>query len=952
MLDSFRYRFITALAQDLREEFYNYLVRKEKPVLEVITNLLKSKEPDTVEWTLICLAHLFKILKPYVKKDFGAVFSLLLPLLESDNADYISNFAVECVAFVARDIADKEHFLRGILSKLSSRISEQPENMEQLTRSSGVLFFEIIRGVNGQFHSCAELYLRAYFELFAKLKAKQSDILYEVMSSMVSALLQHVTPVNMQIFWDITFHILAQSIDNPNSSKRVLLVMGQTLETRDGKYLSNSSKFATDLVKTIDAYEQKDECLSCAADLAAVLLLSKNVILSQVDASRVTRKVLSIPSTEIFESFVWNCVKYSQFESLILPEFLRYVDSKHFNISSLQLMAKIILYKAPLFEEVTAKTVYPIRLRSEKCLHKIESILTTVAKSDDCPTEFLLALIIYPHIVGANISTVLKHVNVRIQIHLNALKSSEEPESETVRTQNQRNIFILAILFDSQIHLRQLHKSAATIELKNTVHKLISFCSSKNYMQTLRIMDSLISFESVQTKETRNPEFNIDLFKMLHGQLSNNLTSPHQMIRKTTAHLLHQFSSQLEETSIYGVFYEIESIESTIGLYREQLLLLQRIEPNARLLSTLAKTYEPMKLDPLKYLFGFFHVNFKLLWKPISELIATYFSELTIEEFWTVFKMKLDETTSLQRETGSQATDEPKTLSDSESCLDEVFSQVCHTEERPVDLVNYRILLWRLIPSLGLLREIKNREIVTMFLDFIEHEYKRTIDRDTLTLNAHRKRKEKKSTKGRTSIDEDDLEDDDVDYGQNVPVGTQRTLSTMLQVFTNQNNPKALHREQELWNLYMELLSHRNADIQKLVLNCVAAYKHKYLQPYVDHLHDLVNDQKFKDGIMSFKLDKEDSLVQPEHRPHLMPIVMRILYSKLVTRVGGQKTSNQTRKAIIMRFLGSCHEDEVLIMLHMSFWMFESDFKEDALEMSRNVSDFLSVHLHIQYVSQ
>lgn len=994
MLISIAFRFVIALARDLRDEFYVYLTRTEKPLFETIFNLLKSKEPDQLEWTLICLAHLFKILKPYFKKDFTGVFDAIVPLLDSDSPDYVTNFAVECFAFVARDIADKDKFLTSILTKLSAKINDDETSSDGLVRGCGQLLFEVIRGVSGQFHSCAESYLHVYFELLSKVKPKQSELLYDVLSNMVGVLVQNIAPANMQTYWDACYHTL-ESLRNATkfsnvAFEKLLLLMGQTLESRDGKFLIKPNQFVSELIKVIDTCESHDDCLRCASTLVTVLLLSNNVILTQLDASRITKKVLAILSTEIFETFVWNCIKYSQFEILILPEFLRYIDSSHFGLSSLELMAKIILYKSPLCGDgitIDMKQIYPIRLRSEKCLQKIEAILTKADISETGftnPREFLLALIIYPHIVGIDVGKMLDKVNGHIENCLKALHLDDAEKQIAahnldidIQTQNKRNIFILSILMETQIQLRQQLQTNAkklkpskTINFKEIVNQLIPFstCDNYRYIHALRLLDLIVTFEANQSKEFRSAEFNVDLFKIIHSKLSDNLVSRYHSVRRITAHLFHQFATELkandDQLAIYGIFFDIESIETNIQTYREQLLLLQRIEPNAKLLQSLSKMHEPMKLDPLKYLLGFLHVNFNLLWKPITELIAAYFSQLDIEHFWSLYKAKIDETTSLQRNKQLDDIHDDLKFIDEESCLGEEYINIWHNNERPIDLVNYRILLWRNIPSLGMLREIKNREIVTTFLDFIEHEYKRTIDRDTLTLQAQRKRKTKKPHKSKSTTETENSEMPDEDDAEpildesNIPSGTQRTLTNMLQVFVNQNNPKQLHREPELWTLYMELLSHRNADVQKLALDCIAAYKHKYLQPYMAYLKELVDDAKFKAAIIGFKIDKESGLVQPEHRPQLMPVVMRILYSKMLGRVGGQKTSNQARKALIMRFLGGCHEDEILIMLHMAFWMFESEFKDDARDMClsvciyiRNNVFFFSIHFQFIFLN-
>jgi len=87
------------LAKDLREEFYPYFQR----VLDRLICLLNTQDSEQLEWTLICLAHLFKTLKPYLKRNIGVVFNAILPLLDEQHyAEHVTNFAVECFAYIAR----------------------------------------------------------------------------------------------------------------------------------------------------------------------------------------------------------------------------------------------------------------------------------------------------------------------------------------------------------------------------------------------------------------------------------------------------------------------------------------------------------------------------------------------------------------------------------------------------------------------------------------------------------------------------------------------------------------------------------------------------------------------------------------------------------------------------------------------------------------------------------
>lgn len=166
-----------SLARDLREEFYAHFQK----FFELLIKLLKTKDADQTEWTLICLAHLFKILKPFLCKEISIVINRIIPLLsENDQPDHVINFAVECFAFIVRNLKDKDSFLLTILRTVKKD--------ESCVMGCGKLFFEMVRGLNGQFHSKGEEFLTILFGAFRKIEYKKyCDILQEVINFMINS---------------------------------------------------------------------------------------------------------------------------------------------------------------------------------------------------------------------------------------------------------------------------------------------------------------------------------------------------------------------------------------------------------------------------------------------------------------------------------------------------------------------------------------------------------------------------------------------------------------------------------------------------------------------------------------------------------------------------------------------------------------------------------------------
>lgn len=939
------------MARDLREDFYPYF----EQFLTRLIKLLHTKDSELLEWALITLAYLFKILKPFLKKNLPIVFKAVFPLLNERNPEHITNFAAECFSFVVRDIKDKEKFLSLILNA----VHKHQNGIIGCSR----LLADIICGISGQFHSCAEQFLQIYFMALTKPDTFDVEILQNILSETITTIIQHVTSANFSIFWNIIYKCIEETLNETNQTKsdgieKMLTLIGIAIEARNGKYLIDSNQLINVLLKVINDKNLNENCLNCTWNLVAVVLLAKNVIVTQLDASRLCEKSTHITSSAIFESFIWNCVKFSQFDILILPKFLSYFDKNTTTRSALELLAKIVQAKSPLCangEHLSTKKLYPMRMKSIKGIEAIEKQILSAKLTDEWLTEnieqFSSAIIIFPHIIGADITKVKQKIVKLIDGFADQLNDENEMRFSN---KNKRILFILTILIETNLYLETSSnklKKSDKIPLKNIIAKLLSFASGENFnsVAALRSLDLLFTYE--HQNDTKNLEFNFQLFTNVHDHIANNLSSRYHEIRLLTAHILDQFSDLIEWTerlnSIYSIFYQIESIEPTTITYREQLLKFQKIEGDAKSLAALKKIHNKIHLDILKFAFGYLYVNFKLLWKPLIELIESHFDAIELEEFWEVFKWKLDETTQCLRENTSSDGDNNdivECFGESDSWVVEKFQFFWANNERSADLINYRVQLWQMIPSLGTLREVKNREIVGIFIDFIENEYRRSLGEDTYTYwNIQKKSIEDEDDgEANTEPTADDVEVDD--EKSTVSPGTQRTLCAILQSFSGQQNPKALYREPDLRAFYYELLSHRNSTVQKLALDCIVAYKHKYLQPYKDEIYNLIDDSKFKPAIQILTFGKETNIIQDEHRIDLMPILLRILFPKMFQRIpGAQKGANQARKALIIRFLGSCHEDEVMDMFSMSFKVFEGMIQDDAMIMCKTIIDTIDL---------
>ena len=377
-------------------------------------------------------------------------------------------------------------------------------------------------------------------------------------------------------------------------------------------------------------------------------------------------------------------------------------------------------------------------------------------------------------------------------------------------------------------------------------------------------------------------------------------------MRKLTTHIFTLFN-HLEKLEIdddtmtlFDVLYNIECIEPTIKSYRDQIMLIQKLGYETKFFQNIRENY--LKIDALRYLSSLYFINFNLLWDPANDIIQSYSENMAINDLWEIYKRQIEFSTII----GSKEQENKNRCIKSDSpIINEYWSSLCITNDK-VDFLNYRWLLLKYLSNYKRILEAKNRDIVGLFFDFLQNEYHH---RNYLEPNE-----ENNETENR------------------VPKATQKFLITFLKLLSNMNNPKAIYRSSDLYNVYLELLSHRNFEVQNLALDCIMLYKEPYIAPYKDILYKIISDTTIKDCLMSFfKLNEEsrryECEIQPEHRPHLIPYLIKILYTKLT-----MKSTKPELKPIILRFIGKLDENEILMFTKNIFEYFESILKENPLE--------------------
>lgn len=141
----------------------------------------------------------------------------------------------------------------------------------------------------------------------------------------------------------------------------------------------------------------------------------------------------------------------------------------------------------------------------------------------------------------------------------------------------------------------------------------------------------------------------------------------------------------------------------------------------------------------------------------------------------------------------------------------------------------------------------------------------------------------------------------------------QKKLESFLKVFAAVKGPQQLFKHKILLQLFVSLLANPDAKLSNLAFSCVYRFKLPYLSPYVDYVQPMLKREGLREALTKFDLSLDSEMVDAEHRALLLPIVMRILFGRLLSRGNGTKKSLKdspiARRAAILSFLSGIGND-------------------------------------------
>ncbi|EFW99566.1 heat repeat protein [Grosmannia clavigera kw1407] len=154
-------------------------------------------------------------------------------------------------------------------------------------------------------------------------------------------------------------------------------------------------------------------------------------------------------------------------------------------------------------------------------------------------------------------------------------------------------------------------------------------------------------------------------------------------------------------------------------------------------------------------------------------------------------------------------------------------------------------------------------------------------------------------------VDEDiNMEDVDTEHTDSDNSWSFSDKKALVVVFSLFANGQALFQSERAYAALLKLMANGDGDVQRLALKALLSWRQAGLTRHRESLEALLDEARFKNELtLLLQGDGEDGRrIQPEDRPVLMPVLLRLLYGRAIAKKGaasGRQGLHATRLFVI-----------------------------------------------------
>lgn len=915
-------------AHDLGLRFEKHYAR----ALALVTDIAGTPlDVEVIEWSFTCLAFLFKYLSKLLVSDLRPTYDLMAPLLgKKRQQPHIARFAAEAMSFLVKKAgapAVREKALPAIVSHAKADLESIDGTREYGLYYHGIMtmFAESMKGNGLTIHSSAPAILQSMFSQYEGSEPKQgnSSPWADVICGVLTSLVHHTSSDTLK---EIIIAVIAQSnamlesfqkSQTPKTFKCLMLssrTIGIIAGVRKGSRIADWKPLLRSVSEILQAFcktticslndEQNNQLWQ-----SAILTTSITLQYAPMDAliPFVSKYMDALGKEPMARWFLQFCSYFAQvdierFRSIVMPYFQRFIvnhwsDKENedtlcvlipkmvssgvfissiggkdgFNIPQSwqdQMVSKFERLEVSPFPEQASPTSYGTgsKIWHDRCLPKYHALLSIM----DCTT-------VHPS-TNARIAEILQR---KLKL---ALRPSSAIEPEESR-------FIVGRGFDA---FSRMVEAAGEVDI--SLEPLLR-AAAPRYARLPSFLQALLSYI---TSLAQSPSYKPAAYSWSAGgdegadllieTLVDNLSTNSHDLRLLSLRLLdHLYTASTGKAS---------DVISTMMLIEQTPLDLQTARSASMHVRKLATMYSNHTSDRVlnraipNFCFGMLTVKFAQLWEDTSAALSQIAETSKGEDIIAEIAFSWLATPSTVWDGSARNIEPPQHsgFTDFECTnllnLDKLALEVeleakdargvmIQQFEESQELVSAqppmaRAQALRVLAGVSRIAERRSRQFIPMFLSWAKHD----------------------STSDQSDEDPANISD-----------WTRRDQKTQLDLLQMFHNPRVLFRSGEVLEALLNLLTNGDLEIQKSALKAIFTWKMPSIRPYEENLLNLLDEARFKDELTI--LLQGETKIQFQHRQEFMPILLRILYGRTISKKGAAsgRQGMQATRLIVLRNL-------------------------------------------------
>ena len=874
---------LSDLAHDLGATFEPYFLTALSALISIAA---QHQDVEVVEWAFSCIAWLFKFLAKLLVPDIWPTYQLLAPLLgKGTKKEHVARFAAEALSFLVRKAALLYTKERSPLDKLIAKVYQDVRDHASADKGNalyqfGVLTFfsEAMKGVNAKFHSCAPNLLRAL--IHGVTGAPDLDLLL----GLVTGVIHHAEAATFgPILGEILTYVGSIIDTGAMKSQQVLLashLLFRVTAVRKGSRGSDWKPIVTYVWKLQRVSDEANAATRHAETVAIVKATASTYAAAPVGAltERLQVTMEDMIEQSGFQAFLSFCALLAElnrdrFDSMVAPYFYKSLCS-HWHTQEQQLL--VVVPSIMTTQSSLGPKTCPVPVQ-EWILATFNGAITLSEKIAR-QNAYLDLLRAFPmdQQRGPKLFSLLR---TRVNRLLGAHETDENYDEADLR------------LYLGAGFQKLLTDSANSSKLSTTYQLCSAFPQFLSWTLFLRNLLDLIDLKPDPIDALQaEPVFD---------SLIRNLGSSDRELRKLSLKLLRKMHSHGTDSfsDLLSAAISIEDLPLDFNSARQGSMLIRR----------LSGLLEGIPGDPrarkaiAHFCFGLLTLKFSPWWSEAVALLKTICEiqdgESVVGDLVFAWLEMRSTCSGPERDDGTSQEAYPRITQfqsldviNMESMLRQKLRELEHADKtlkvrfeeqhssKRSKWDNFRSQALLVLKGLPSLAEKKSRRLVPHLLHWANHD----------------------ACVKTTTFDGLDQPGDALERIDSLSTDPWSRVDriAMLELFGAFQNPGVLYKSSEVFAALLDCLARPDAELQRAAFNAIMTWKSDAIAHSRQNILNLIDEARFRDELATLlSADGDESVLRSEHFDGVLPVVLRVLYGKAITRSKASDGSTR-RKAI------------------------------------------------------